>query len=39
MKNMNLGELGRNLFARLLRATSSDGTFEDIISSCVRKSF
>ena len=29
-----MGELGRQLFTRLLRATASDGNFEDIMEQC-----
>lgn len=37
LKNIDLGELGRNLFARILRATASDGSFDDMMNHCVRK--
>jgi len=36
-KDVDMGELGRNLFARLLRATSSDGSFEDLMAYCSKK--
>lgn len=36
-KNIDLGDLGRNLFARLLRATASDGTYDDIVAHCEKK--
>jgi hypothetical protein len=32
-----MGELGRNLFAKLLRATASDGSYEDMLAYCVKK--
>lgn len=35
-KDIDMGELGRNLFARLLRTTASDGTFEDMMEHCQR---
>jgi len=36
-KDVDLGELGRNLFGKLLRATASDGTYEDTLAKCERK--
>ena len=30
LKDIDLGELGRNLFAKLLRATASDGSLDDM---------
>ena len=36
-KNVDMGELGRNLFAKLLRATASDGSYEDMLSFCENK--
>ena len=36
MKNIDLGELGRNLFARIVRATASDGSFEDMMNHCIK---
>lgn len=33
-KSVKIGELGRQLFAKLLRATASDGNFEDIMAYC-----
>lgn len=33
----NLGELGRHLFAKLLRTTASDGSYEDMLQQCVLK--
>ena len=36
-KEVDLGELGRNLFGKLLRATASDGSYEDILAQCERK--
>lgn len=35
--DVDLGELGRNLFGKLLRATASDGTYEDMLAQCERK--
>jgi len=37
LKDINLGELGRNLFAKLLRTTASDGSFQDIMNNCHSK--
>ena len=34
LKDVNMGELGRNLFAKLLRATASDGTYDDMVEKC-----
>ena len=34
LNEINLGELGRQIFARLLKATASDGTYEDILYEC-----
>jgi len=36
LKGVDLGELGRNLFARILRTTASDGSFEDMIAHCIK---
>ena len=36
-KDVDLGELGRNLFAKLLRATASDGSYEDMLAYCENK--
>ena len=36
-EDINLGELGRNLFAKLLRATASDGSLEDMMQHCQTK--
>ena len=32
-----MGELGRHLFAKILKATASDGNFEDIMAECLAK--
>lgn len=32
--NINIGELGRQIFCHLLKATASDGTFDDIFHEC-----
>ena len=37
MENKELGELGRVLFAKLLRVTASDGSYEDIMLHCQAK--
>ena len=37
VKDIDLGDLGRNLFARLLRATASDGTYDDMVAYCEKK--
>ena len=36
-KDVDIGELGRHLFAKLLRATASDGSFEDMMAHCETK--
>ena len=33
-EKFNLGELGRQIFAKLIRVTSSDGNYEDILYEC-----
>ena len=37
LKDIDLGELGRNLFAKLLRATASDGSLDDMMEYCSKK--
>lgn len=36
-QQVDLGELGRVLFAKLLRATASDGSLEDMMDYCEKK--
>ena len=36
-KDVDLGELGRNLFGKLLRATASDGSYDDMVDYCEKK--
>jgi len=36
-KNIDLGELGRHLFAKILKATASDGKFNEIFEECKMK--
>ena len=37
LKDIDMGELGRHLFAKLLRCTASDGTLDDMMEYCVKK--
>ena len=37
LKDINLGELGRHLFSKILKATASDGKYADILADCVAK--
>lgn len=37
LKSGDLGIFGKELFERLLRATSSDGSFDDILAFCQKK--
>lgn len=37
LKDIDLGELGRNLFAKLLRVTASDGSLDDMLEYCSKK--
>lgn len=37
LKDIDMGELGRHLFAKLLRATASDGSLEDMMEYCEKK--
>ena len=37
LKNVDMGELGRHLFAKLLRCTASDGSLEDMMEYCEKK--
>lgn len=37
LKDIDMGELGRHLFAKLLRSTASDGTYEDMLEHCQNK--
>ena len=37
LKDIDLGELGRHLFAKLIRATASDGSLEDMMDYCHKK--
>eukprot|EP00347_Sterkiella_histriomuscorum_P016663 403352333 len=34
LTSLNIGELGRQIFARLLKSTASDGTLDDILYEC-----
>ena len=34
---IDMGEFGRHLFAKILKATASDGTYEDIMNEMVKK--
>ena len=36
-KKLDMGELGRHLFAKILKATASDGTFQEIYEECKAK--
>jgi len=36
-KNIDMGEFGRHLFAKILRATASDGNYTDIMNEMVTK--
>ena len=36
-KQLDMGELGRHLFAKILKATASDGTFTEIYEECKLK--
>ena len=37
LKSGDIGFFGKELFERLLRATSSDGSFDDILAFCQKK--
>lgn len=37
LKDIDMGELGRHLFAKLLRCTASDGSLEDMMEYCEKK--
>ena len=37
LKDIDMGELGRHLFAKLIRATASDGSLEDMMDYCCKK--
>ena len=37
MDGIDLGELGRELFSRLIRKTASDGNYDDTIAECQYK--
>ena len=36
-KKIDMGELGRQLFAKILKATASDGKFTEILEECSLK--
>lgn len=36
-KKLDMGELGRHLFAKILKATASDGKFNEIYEECKMK--
>ena len=31
---IDIGELGRNIFAKILKATSNSGSFQDVLEEC-----
>lgn len=36
-KDIDMGELGRNIFAKVLKATSTSGTYNDVLEECQYK--
>lgn len=36
-KEIDIGELGRNIFAKILKATASAGSYDDVLEECLWK--